>query len=178
MFELHVSNRNVDSGSVSVGWCVSRDTLEALYAAGNKDPQVVLLLSRAGDQYAREREVRKVVPLSDLVAYLEFVCPGEMKIWGFIANEVLSISGIKDHWLSSSDGAFDRSILAYTGEEYRANKLDTYLVEKAKPISVSIPEQAFAAPPAKWEKRWVNHFFDSKPRNQCQFRRRRLFGYT
>lgn len=176
MFELHVADKNVSTGSVAVGWCVSKETLDALHAAGNKTPHVVLVLAPAGDAYDPSKEIRKIVPLKDLVAYMDFNRSGEMKIWGFIAKEPHS-KWVKDRWLSRSSDSYSYSVLLNSGSEYQLAYREAAM-ELADPISVIIPEQAFAAPPPEWEKNWVNHFFSTKPQDQCHFRRRRMFAYT
>jgi len=43
---------------------------------------------------------------------------------------------------------------------------------------VLVPVEVFAKEPAAWEKAWVNLFFRSRPGDQCDFRKRRLFAYT
>lgn len=176
MFELHVSDKNVSTGSVAIGWCVSKETLDTLHAAGNKTPHVVLILAPVGDAYEPSKEIRKIVPLKDLVAYLDFNRSGEMKIWGFIAEDP-SAKYVKDRWLDRSANQYSYSILLNSGEDYALAYKDA-AIEYADSISVIIPEQAFAAPPAEWEKNWVNHFFSKKPEDQCSFRRRRMFAYT
>lgn len=176
MFELHVADKNISTGSVAIGWCVSKETLDALHTLGNKTPHVVLVLAPAGDAYDPSKEIRKIVPLKDLVAYMDFNRSGEMKIWGFIAKDSTS-KYVKDRWLSQSGSEYAYSVLLNSGSDYRlAYEKDG--LEFADPISVIIPEQAFAAPPAEWEKNWVNHFFSKKPQDQCSFRRRRLLAYT
>lgn len=52
-----------------------------------------------------------------------------------------------------------------------------YLSASAK-ITVHVPKEAFAKEPPKWEQKWVNWFYETKPVDQCQYRRRRILAYT
>ena len=176
MFELHVTDKNVSTGSIAVGWCVSKETLDKLHAHGNKTPHVVLVIAPHEDEYQTSREIRKIVPLKDLVAYLEFNRSGKMNIWGFIATEP-AVKHLKDRWLHKSSYGYLADILTPSGREY-SDIWSSSMLEKAEPVAVEIPQQAFAKEPPAWEKNWVNHFFGRKPEDQCQFRRRRLFAYT
>lgn len=181
MFELHVTDTNVSTGSIAVGWCLDKETLEALHEAGNKNPQVVLAIAPAGDDYNHSREVRKVVPLKDLVAYLEFKRAGKMNIWGFI-SKTNKPKDVQDQWLSkNSRNEYRCDILNPTGRTYNPED-DMWdpqdRLDSASPVTVEIPPQAFAKEPPVWEQRWVNDWFKTNPVDQCAFRRRRLFAYT
>lgn len=45
-------------------------------------------------------------------------------------------------------------------------------------MMIDVPEAAFAADPHPWEKAWVNWMDDVAARDQCDFRRKRLWAYT
>lgn len=193
MLELHVADTDVTTGSISVGWCVSQDTLQELARNKIKDPVVVLITSPEGD-YAGKKEWRTVVSLKDLVGYVEFRAAGKMNIWGFITEnkkvakdnflDVMRTSGnyfysVLNHeatdWYRHSD--FASTVCPSMGQ--LAAKEEELLARRSKPVSVMVPEDIFAPEPAEWEKAWVNHFLGrNRPVDQCDFRRRRLFAYT
>lgn len=172
MFELHVSNSDITNGSISLGWCVSPDTLKLLTEKGIKDPQVVIITAPVG--YDSEyKQSRQVVPLKDLLAYVSFRVPHSNRIWAFICEE--NHKEARDRYLSKSSGTYSTTIL-YDGECWSASFGKPEM--SAEPIDVEVPRECFAPEPAKWEKVWVNHFFSSKAVDQCNFRRRRLFAYA
>jgi hypothetical protein len=185
MLELHIDNKDVSSGSVKIGWCVSKETLTKLAEKGIKDPQLILLLSPAGDAYDGKKEVRKVVPLKDLFTYLEFRFSGPHNIWGFIGTEH-SHKEAKNRWLDWGYTEFSRRLLSQDGSEATGFYADPnpdssykFLVEKTStPLLIDIPSEAFAKEPHPFVKEWVNHFFLLEPENQCEFRRRFLFSLT
>ncbi len=172
MFEIHVSDNDVTSGSIPVSWCVTPDILKSLSDLGVKDPQVVLVVAPDTDNhYGRQKETRQVVPLKDMMAYLDFKVAGVNKIWGFISQK--GRKAARNCYLSKTNNQFDSWLLTEDGREW----VQTHSMD-AQPISIDVPKEAFAPEPAAWEKAWVNHFFNNKCVDQCNFRRRRLFAYS
>ena len=177
MIELHVSDNDVTSGSIAVTWCVTAETLDLLAKRKVYDPQIVICVSPEGENYNLRKEYRKVVSLKDLMAYVEFRVPGKNKITAVVSY--LDHKRAKNRYLTKDRGEFDTHILDCDGEEYAS-----WLTEQndrnetlSEPIIVNVPQECFAPEPPAWEKTWVNHFFRSKPEDQCNYRRRRLFAY-
>lgn len=174
MLELHVTDNDVTSGTVAVGWCVDKNTLQSLADDGIQNPMLVLVVSPE-DNYDKSKEYRKVVPLKDLVAYIEFRVPGKNKIWGFISSRTKKSA--RNFYLEQWGSSWHNPILSVEGDEYHYVIAD--LPERnAQPISVDVPDGVFAPEPSEAEKAWVNHMFRYKPMDQCDFRRRRIFAYT
>lgn len=178
MFELHVSDNDVTGGSIGVTWCLDKELINELASRGIKDPQVVLIVAPVLDDYSTKKEYRKVVPLSDLMTYVEFRAPGKNKVYAFISE--FSTKETKRSVLARDDGRFDTDLLNYEGSALKGSMLGQYTdpLFKAEPVEVYVPNACFAPEPADWEKAWVNHFFTAKVVDQCHFRKRRLFAYT
>lgn len=184
MLELQITDNDVSSGSAQVSWCVDAETLKELADRRIKEPQLVIVVAPAGDAYRPSKEVRKVVPLKDLMTYMEFRTAGQNKVCGVVSY--LTKKEACKKYLTKEDGTFSTSILDYDGEGYaswlRAQEdADAQQSKQYKSLSISIsvdvPKEIFAPEPAAWEKTWVNHFFRNKVVDQCEFRRRRLFAY-
>lgn len=173
MLELHVSNNNVTSGAIPVSWCVDREMLNHLSEKGVKDPALVLCVAPVNN-YDSSKEVRKVVPLRDLMAYVDFRFPGEHRIWGFVSSK-FSLREAKKYYLSKGGRDFIASILNWDGDGFTSHN---ELLDVKDPLMVVVPKDSFAPEPARWEKDWVNWLFLSKCVDQCHFRRRRMFAYT
>lgn len=171
MLELQIANPDVTGGTVQVSWCVSVDDLKTLSERGTKEPMVVLVVAPNGPGYHIKKEYRVVVPMKDLVAYLEFRCPGPNLIWGFLSYKSKRDAG--NYYLSREHGRYNNSILNEdgTGWAYGLSELSE------APLSVDVPAECFAPEPPTWEKAWTNHFFFVKSVDQCHYRRRRLFAY-
>jgi len=179
MFDLKLTSSEISGSTCAVSWCVDEETLKYLGDNNIVDPQVVIVVAPEGRRYHSSREYRKVVPMKDLIAYVEFRVGGPNKIWGFITHQIKSHA--RDMYLSRRDGDFKTNILNADGSEYTYDLKQDYSSSNqlliSTPQPVVIPTDVFAAEPPEWEKTWVNHFFREKPIDQCDFRRRRMFAY-
>lgn len=180
MLELQITDNDVSGGSAQVSWCVNQEILKELAAQRVKEPQLLIVVAPEGDAYDHRKEVRKVVPLKDLMTYMEFRSAGKNKIWGVVSY--LSKKEAKEKYLSKENGKFSTHVLSQAGDNYSAwltyNEDPTHQKSNlSTPISVDVPAEIFAKEPAVWEKTWVNHYFRNKVVDQCEFRRRRLFAY-
>lgn len=173
MFQLQIADTDVTGGSLAVSWCVDHELLNQLVKLNCKDLQVVICVSPA-DNYSNNKEYRKVVPLKDLMTFIEFRCSGKNNIWGFISFS--SKNTVKNYYLGKCDSGYINDILYSDGSNYH-----DYIKNENKvfsePLTVDVPDGVFAEEPADWEKIWVNHFFRNKVVDQCDFRKRRLFAY-
>lgn len=176
MFQIQVSDSDATNGSVAVSWCIDSDTLENLRHSKTRDPVVVLCVAPADPEvYDSNKEVRKIVPLKDLMSYLEFRTPGKVKIWGFISYK--SLKGAKNEYLYRGYYGYQCSILNSDGSDFAKHIKEDSLMN-SEPLSVLVPEGCFAPEPSEIEKTWVNWLFRDKAVDQCEFRRRRMFAYT
>lgn len=171
MLELHIANPDVTGGTIQVSWCVDIKELKYLSELGVSDPMVVLVVAPDGPNYHIKKEHRVVVPMKDLVAYLEFSCPGKNKIWGFISRKNKKLC--RNDYLGKIGDRYHTDILDYCGESW-GYLLSTH---NEVPLSVDVPAECFAPDPPEWEKKWTNHFFSDKCVDQCHYRRRRIFSY-
>ena len=72
MLELQITDNDVSTGSVQISWCVDAEVLKELADKKVKEPQLVIVVAPEGDNYDLRKEMRKVVPLKDLMTYMEF----------------------------------------------------------------------------------------------------------
>lgn len=180
MFELKIADLDASSGTVPVSWCVDHETLKLLSDRNVEDPQVVIVVSPTGSSYHSSKEYRKVVPLKDLITYIEFRSSGTNKVWGFISLRPLKDAN--NRYLTRDYGDFKTDILSYDGNDWSITFQPHYnpnnVLLNSTPLTVEVPKQCFAKEPWAWEKAWVNAFFRTKCIDQCDFRRRRIFAYT
>ena len=196
MFQLQVSSNDVTNGNIAVSWCLDAQMLKKLSDSKVEDPQVVIVVSPVEGYHSR-KEYRKVVPLKDLMTYVEFKTSGPNKIWGFVS--LRNPKDVRSTNLSKDDGDYRTDILTDDGMNYYQlayypsgdstdDGMNYYQLayypsgdsndQYSQPIDVNVPAGVFAKEPSKWEKAWVNHWFRNKPQDQCDFRRRRLLAYT
>lgn len=183
MLQLQIADGNISSGSVAVSWCLDHEVLKDLADQGLLDPQVVVVVAPTKN-YHLSKESRRVVPLKDLMTYIECRAAGNSKIYGLISFR--KPKEAREHYLAKEDGAYRNNVLDYDGEGYsslllgqednedRTNGTYKYL---SQPLEIEVPKAVFAPEPPQWEKPWVNMFFRQKVVDQCNYRRRRLFAY-
>ena len=172
MLELQVASKDITNGVLSVAWCVDAELLKNLSDEGVKNPQVVFVVAPSGSAYESSKEYRKVVPLKDLMTFLEVRASGPNKVFAFVSRR--TPRDARDAVLSRQGNRYSHSILNYDGSNF-SDQDATY---DATPVEVVVPTGVFAKEPPQWEKAWVNHWFRSKPMDQCDYRRRRLLAYT
>ena len=192
MLELQVASRDITNGNIAVSWCVQPEALQLLAAEKVKDPQVVIVVAPTNNYHPR-REYRKVVPLHDLMTYLEFRSSGENQIRAFISQRTKKDA--RATYLTKDEGEYITYLLSEDGKEWSYHfrgelqnitdengeiiTVQVHAPELGAPVVlVNVPTGVFAKEPASWEKSWVNYWFRSKPQDQCDFRRRRLLAYT
>jgi len=170
-FEIHVADKNISSGAITISWCFSRETLDCLKDA--PDPCVVIVTSpppNSDGDYDNRKEKRKVVRIKDLFAYVDFSSFGTNRIYAFIQD---NYKVAKSDWLTEYNKTYNLCVYNYTG----SNSLQTSYISDL--LTVNVPQELFGKPPSQWEQDWV-YWLD--PRNkavdQCDFRSKRLFAYT
>lgn len=192
MIELHITDNDITHGNIAISWCLDKDTLTYLKEKSD-NPHLVIVVSPV-DNYHASKELRKVIPLKDLMGYIDFKCAGPNKIWAFVyssdskAYMETRYCSKEQHYAGGS--VYSTNLLDYEGVDWLCSYKEPeplYSSEEdenpifvslvSDPIVVNVPAGCFAPEPAQWEKTWVNHFFRQKVVDQCDFRRRRLFAY-
>lgn len=182
MFEIHVSDTEVQGGTVAVSWCVDKALLDEMAAKGVRDPHVLLVAAPLEGHRHAARESRKVVPLRDLMTYLDFRASGRCRLFGFVLDG--HIRKLRSVHEAREKRGYESWVVDYHhGENHDETVPREEWVARHAPVAqasvdVAVPKECFAKEPSAWEKRWVNLAFSSPPIDQCDFRRRRLFAYT
>lgn len=185
MFELQITDTDVTSGTIPVSWCLDKETLAEVEARVGTNPQVVIVVAPT-KKYHISKESRQVVPLRDLMAYVNFRSSGHNRIWAFISSTDTKSTRCK--YLARDSYRWATSIVNPDGDGWGYNFRQTAMngdkVEQwfepqwGSFVDVNVPAEVFAPEPSARERAWVNHFFKLKAVDQCDFRRRRLFAYT
>lgn len=180
MLKIQVADTDVTGGSIPITWCLDDEMINALAEAKIKEPQLVIIVAPA-ENYSEQKEYRMVVPLKDLIAYVGFHRPGKLNIWAFVSYS--EKKNAKEHFLSRHvNRTYSTTLLNSDGTEWSRFYKEAYpelpLGRFSEPVLVQVPDAAFAKEPAQWEQDWVNHFFDTNPDDQCDYRRRRMFAYS
>lgn len=173
-FELIIGEgkkKEINNASVPVRWCIDSQFLKRMDETGIVKPHVVIA---AFDKWGQEH-VREMVPLAEMKVYLAFHKPGNYDICAWIFNGEMGIPKLKKRMIAKSDGSY-RTDLIHDGTIFAKIAFD----EDEDDIATCaftysneyIPENAFAKEPAPWLKWYANYWYDEKPRDACDFRKR------
>ena len=172
MFQLSIADTDITNGALQLSWCIDQEVLKEFADDKVKDPQVVICVAPE-ENYHISKEYRKIVPLKDLMTFVELHCAGKVKIYGWVSMR--EEKELRNQWLSKICGCYDSWILDYNGTHY-FDTLKGGASQNSFPISIDVPKEVFA--PEPFDRGYVNHFFSDKLVDQCHFRRRRMFAYT
>jgi len=173
-------NHSEQADSVTgVGWCLERPLQAQLHDV----PDLFVLLVTVD---TRGTEVdRQVLPLEQMMTFVNFQRAGKNSLYAAIVHPSPGYDDeeLKKALLKEGD---------YSGEyRYRfvEKHEDTFRpdwIEKVPDVTgvawcaldVVVPKELFAKPPAGWLSAWVNRWFRSRPKDQCDFRKRMILAFT
>ena len=176
MFELHIADNDVTTGTIPIAWCLDAESVKTL--RGFDNPKVVIVVAPATG-YHSKKELRYVADVSDGMAYVSFKYPGANRIMACIMED--RSGKLKNAVLERGWDHYSNALLDYDGENF-SRGLDfagvrmPFVVDK--PLEVEVPESCFAAEPSEAEAAWVTWLLNWKSADQCSFRRKRIFAYT
>lgn len=160
----------VQNATIPVRWCADKETLDKLKELGVVNPYILIVVVK------NKREIsRQIAPLDHLVEYVKFESLGENKIFATIIWSDKGKKGLWKRFLRKDDGNYRTDVL-YFGDYGDFDKNLSNTLDFAE-VNVMIPTELFADYP-EWEKKWVNLWFSTRPKDQCHYRRRRIMAYT
>jgi len=174
------NNRYLEQSSVFVSWCITA-TLAAEAKQKRLDGLAVQLLLVYWPENKRtaRTEDRQLIDLGAPMAIVGFKTPGINRVFAMLVFD-RNLGELRDTYLSRKDGCYRTDVITsddcgivLKNDGIRDGWFGSGVVE------VGVPEALFAEKPRDYD--WVNMFFDMKnnpPRDQCSFRRRRIFAYT
>ncbi len=158
-------NHDGMSSSIKLSWEVN-SAIEAFVNSNGTTPYLLLISLRKVGGRMLERG-RRVVPLSDGSVYPEFFGPGDYTVVPIIISERPS-SYLKKHLDGYAIDVFDDDgVLLDQDDKIMGDSLD-----------IHVPEGLFGKIPNRTLAKWVNLWFESRPRDQCAFRRRFILAFT
>jgi hypothetical protein len=168
---LFVGARNGSSDAVvAVRWCICQSILDVLKAKSAQNPHILLVVTHRGVEVDR-----KLVPLEQEMEYFYFQRPGSHRIQSTIVcwKDVQALRAFIRRRESSD-------ILDYDGElrkEIDCTRDPLFQIGRGE-TGVNVAPEFFAKEPPKWLGNWVNLWYETKPRDQCQFRRRCMLAFS
>ena len=190
MLRLFTENPEAVRAVIPVRWCVEKGVLDELKREEVENPYVLLSVEHDGRE-----ESRDLVPLSKMLSFVDFLSSGKHVIHASVVwNETGEVKPLRkavfaptidgqgqpvfrrEVYARNEDGSVEFSPDYFCG--HINNNCTIASISKAVgSLEVNVGSEFFAPEPAKWEKWWVNLWFELPPRNQCFFRRRRFVAY-
>lgn len=176
MFKLAI-DREIQGANVWVRWCLDAETRKILNKHSERDLRLLLIIT-GGSIY---KEERIIVPLENIVQILPVRYPGRNTIFAAIVWPRGDLRNMEEHLLHRRRGTFISDLINYpTDEEGSPVFSDAYEndIIAISSLEIDVPREVFAEEPPEWEKKWVNRWYEERPRDQCEYRERRIFAYT
>jgi hypothetical protein len=163
MLKLFIAEEEgrIQSPSVPLRWCVDGDTLTMLREERNlANAQLLIVNVVDGLEISRH-----LAPLDDMMIYLPFYRAGE----NLILATIVCGDKLTENFLKKRSKQYYPCVLSCGGDKLIVGR------EMAE-LEVIVPLEVFAKKPPDWK--WTNLWFETKPKDQCHFRRRRFLAYT
>jgi hypothetical protein len=175
---LFVENPERVDATAGIRWCIHPSVFQKLHDRGITEPHLFLVI-RPEEGETRGIEDRVLVPLTQEMEFVSFRRSGRnviraVIIWNRNPEKPL-FEGLLDRHTKTE---YMRTLLRDDGFDcnYLDINTDQQYLDKFGQLEVSVDQRFFAKRPFDWK--WVNTYFELPSRDQCQFRRRRLFAYT
>ena len=172
---------HIESASMPARWCANKPMLDDLLKSGNPNPDVIVSVI---PNNRRDLEQRFLSKLGDLMIYIFFARAGKNLVSVFTLPETVNP---KEYMGKSAYGGYEVdlvdtfSAIGDSKEEiiygYHTEKAIEKKMVYVTHLIADVPEELFGNAP-EWEKRWVNMMFETKPKDQCIYRKRRIFAYS
>ena len=184
MVRLFFENTQLPSPVAAVRWCVDKADLDYLKEKRITDPFLALISTKPREKDSDGKVVytvidHKIVPLDQAMEYLEFRSSGELRVFGqlvwckYYGKQRLNQNRLDELIVEWRSCSIDSAIESWASSgKYTSDRLESGYAD------ITVPEGYFAKEPSELEKWWVSFWYESKPKNQCQFRKRRMLAYT
>lgn len=162
--------KEITGATIPIRWCIEKDSLNAFKARiaeeHIKDPYLLLVIVSGSSVE------HLLAPFDQMMEYVQLRHPGENKIFAAVVWDEKGYKGLWRRFIKRENGSYN-NVLVF-GKFFDPPFLS---IGKAE-LTIDVPVELFAKKPPAWEQRWVNFFFETKAKDQCQYRRRRILAYS
>lgn len=180
--EIHLyAGQTTGEAVIPIRWCTCQSLFEKLKAEDAKKLYLFLIVV---DKY--KRESRKLLPLNQAMEYVTFYTPDEHKLFAKVVWDVDGKVGrLRKKLLGvEQNGQYATKVLDYNFQTQKTTLFPSFggVCPSRGPVepllTVNVAPEFFAKKPPEWLRRWTNWWFETGPRDQCQFRRRCILAFT
>ena len=167
--KLVANSQKLGRAMIPLRWCLVPEEITFLREQRSENPHLFLVIVNS------KKEVdRQLIPIGKMMTYLSFRHPGENTVFASIVWRAGGFRNLKSRYLGK-DRSGNYFILHYDSDENTLVGTDGYGLST---ITVNVSPEFFSPEPKPWEKWWVNLWFETKPKDQCQFKKRRFLAYS
>ncbi len=182
--ELIVGQNEAHQAVVPVRWCLNQEDRD--YLARRDDigkPFLLMVFAQkctlpGAAEYEENYWIeykRELVPLFDVMHYVELPRPGDTTIFAGIVHEFEDDSmRLRKKIMREKHTVLD----SFSGKLTDSSLDKIRILSHQTSVSLEVPEEFFAKQPGERLFWWENLWFERKPVNQCQRRRRAAWAYT
>ncbi len=186
--QLCLDEIGIQDTSVPVRWCVDKETLEQFKKEGIRDLHLLIIVWGG----TTNTESRYLVPINEMMAYVNFYTPGENKIIAAIVWQEHHKKDIFEIFLEKESRHSYRYYFGHIFDKRELGKIEIHSKLERTSIryslfspediidvlEIKVPEEAFAKEPPAWLKSWGNLWFKYPARDECGFRKRLILAFT
>lgn len=162
----------IDNAAVRVRWCLSRQY--AQHIAGEVQRGAVHFLFIITDGASGEQ--RHWVPLAQEMTFVDLYRPGKTWLCGFVVT-CFNPNNARDLEGRYLDPDSRYVLRRHSGDE-DPHFVASLLELPSTMLALDVPREAFAKERPAWLRSWVNEFYRTAPKDDCDFRKRMLFAFT
>jgi len=159
---------------IPLRWCICKETLNELKKRGAENIHLLIVVTSGSSK----KEIRELVPINNLMTYIQFERPGAHIINATIVwadKGKFSFDNMKNYFLSQeSRGVYRKFVTDSSGllvENPSSSLHDVHDKGRASQ-NINVSEKFFAPEPRSWLKWWGNLWHKYPPVDQCEFRKR------
>jgi hypothetical protein len=163
---------------LAIRWCIDRAEAKALKDQNAENIHILFVIAYEGA--GKRLEDRCLVPIDQVMTYLNFRRPGTHKVFARIVSSDNKKTIFRMCLDRRNRRSYDVELFNYEGTELRdvetlQERLQISVMPTGAELGVVVPSEHFPKEPPIWVKRLVNAGFGYPPIDQCDFRRRMLF---
>lgn len=124
---------------------------------------------------------RKLIPLDQMIEYVEFRRPGPHRVLGVIVwpDYDSNVLELKKYFLQEySAYNYRHRVLDYDTKQFFLHGSNLRYLPETAELAVVVADKLFPKEPPAWEQRWVNFWFETEAKDPCHTIRRRFLAYS
>jgi len=168
---LLIDNQKRVDSTTKIGWCLDRPLKERL--RGQEELFLLLVVSHP----TVGETSRQIVPLAQMTTFVSFERTGANSVHAAIVR-----TDYKEQFLKGGEhtGTYKYEFLDHD-HSFLPNRVTTVVDSKLEAhysLEVVVPAELFAKKPSARLSRWVNRWYETAPKDQCEFRHRKIWAFA